>query len=166
MSTHWYALRTKPHKEQFVTQQLQAREVVVYFPSLRVKPKNPRAARIRPYFPGYLFVQADLAAVGQNAFSWLPGVQGLVAFGGMAAAVPERLILELQQQLAQTTAAELAQRRFQPGDRVRIVSGPFAGYEAIFDMHLPGKERVQVLLSFLSHYPQPVQMDGDDLVRL
>lgn len=166
MSIHWYALRTKPHKERFVYQQLHSRDEVVYFPALRVKPKNPRAARIRPYFPGYLFVQADLDAVGQNAFSWLPGVQGLVAFGGTAAVVPEHLIQELQQRLSQVTAAELERRRLQPGDRVRIIGGPFAGYEAIFDAHLPGKERVQVLLSFLSHYPQPLMLDADDLIKL
>lgn len=166
MTTHWYALRTKPHKEHFVYQQLQSRDVELFFPSLRVKPVNPRAARIRPYFPGYLFVQTDLTALGKNAFSWLPGVQGLVTFGGEPAIVPEHLIHELQQRLLHLTAEALQRKRFQSGDRVQIISGPFAGYEAIFDTQLSGKQRVQVLLSFLSQYPQPVQLDADDLTKL
>lgn len=32
---------------------------------------------------------------------------------------------------------------------MRITHGPFAGYEAIFDMRLSGSERVQVLLQML-----------------
>ena len=35
------------------------------------------------------------------------------------------------------------------GDLVEIRSGPFAGYEAIFDARLPGRERVRVLLRLL-----------------
>jgi transcriptional antiterminator RfaH len=40
-----------------------------------VRPVNPRARKTRPYFPGYLFVQADLAAVGLVEFRWMPHVE-------------------------------------------------------------------------------------------
>ena len=60
MAFQWYALRTKPHKEQAVYRQLLADEVTAYFPCLQVKPKNPRASKIRAYFPGYMFVNLDL----------------------------------------------------------------------------------------------------------
>ncbi len=166
MAEHWYVLRTKPKKERFVHQQLVARDVPLYFPSVRVKPVNPRASKIRPYFPGYLFVRADLAQEGRNAFNWLPGTIGLVQFGGEPAAVPDNLVHELKERIAQLAQAEQKRRDgLQQGDRVRIVSGPFAGYEAIFDMRLPGKERVQVLLAFLSKHPQPVKLLADDVVK-
>jgi transcriptional antiterminator RfaH len=35
------------------------------------------------------------------------------------------------------------------GDSVKIKSGPFAGYDAIFDLRLSGKDRVQVLLHWM-----------------
>ena len=35
---------------------------------------------------------------------------------------------------------------FKPGETVMVHSGPFAGYEAIFDVRLPGTERVRILL--------------------
>jgi transcriptional antiterminator RfaH len=54
----------------------------------------------------------------------------------------------------------------QPGDPVRIVSGPFAGYEAVFDMRLPDSERVQVLLAFLSDYPQRLRLEKDAIERV
>ena len=52
MAFQWYALRTRPHKEQSVYRQLLSDEITVYFPCLQVKPKNPRASKIRAYFPG------------------------------------------------------------------------------------------------------------------
>ena len=160
----WYALRVKPHKERFVRQQLEAQGATVYFPAVKVKPVNPRAATIRPYFPGYLFVQVDIEAEGVDAYRWLPGVHGLVMFGGVPAVVQESLITALRERLKQIEAAGgLAQAQFQPGDRVRIVSGPLAGYEAIFDAQLSGKERVQVLLAFLSAQPKPVKLDVKDI---
>jgi transcription antitermination factor NusG len=161
MSAHWYALRVKPHKEQFVCRQAQAQSAEIYYPSIRVKPVNPRSAKIRPFFPGYLFIKLDLKQDGASAFQWLPGVQGLVAFGGEPASVAESLIVELKRRLqAIDKAGGLTQYEIQPGDTVRIVSGPLTGYEAIFDAHLSGAERVRVLLAFLSSQPQPVELDA------
>jgi transcriptional antiterminator RfaH len=159
MSELWYALRVKPHKEKLVYHLLLAQDAQVYYPYYRVKPKNPRAAKERPYFPGYMFVHADLVQVGLHAYDWVPGAYGLVTFGGIPSVVPVALIQQLEKQLREMKEADLARRQFKPGETVRITEGPFAGYEAIFDLYLPGDERVQVLLAFLSHYPQPVQLD-------
>jgi transcription elongation factor/antiterminator RfaH len=164
VTQYWYALRVKPHKERSVVEYLQAREVELFAPTVRVKPKNPRAAKKRPYFPGYLFVHADLKEEGQQAFNWIPGTHGLVAFDDEPAIVPAHLIHELQQRIAQLNARGGVETvDFKKGQRVRIVSGPFEGYEAIFDMRLSGKERVQVLLRFLSDHPQPVQLSMTDI---
>lgn len=160
MTLFWYALRTKPHKELAVYRQLNAEQVTVYFPRVHVKPVNPRAAKIRPYFPGYMFVQANLKEMGQNAFAWTPGTHGLVSFGGVPAVVPENLIVELKKQIEWLEAnGGLQAAKFKSGDRVRVVSGPFSGYEGVFDYYLPETERVQVLLAFLSQHPQPIKMD-------
>ena len=160
MVLNWYVLRVKPHKERSVYRLLKARdEIEVFFPAVKVNPVNPRAAKERPYFPGYMFVRADLEQSGQGSFNWLPGAHGLVSFGEEPAAVPENLVYEIQRRLAEIKAAGgIALDGLQKGDRIRITSGPFAGYEAIFDIRLPGQERVQVLLAFLSRYPQPLKL--------
>jgi transcription antitermination factor NusG len=51
------------------------------------------------------------------------------------------------------------------GDNVRIVSGALSGYEAIFDTALPGKDRVQVLLAYLSDQPKRLQLDASQIKK-
>ena len=166
MSIEWYALRVKPHKERTVSRLLLARDVELFFPTLRVQPKNPRSAKEKPYFPGYLFVKADLEVSGINTFSWVQGTHGLVSFGNIPAVVPEPLILELKRRMEILNAQQVGCFEFESGTPVRIVSGPFAGYEAIFDVGLPGSERVQILLAFLSSYPQILKLNAADVEKI
>ena len=166
MATHWYALHVKPDKERPVYQILRAKDKVAYLPALKVEPVNPRARKERPYFPGYIFVFLDLDKEGPNVLRWTEGTYGLVQFGGEPAIVPENLIQELRSYLDKINAAGgavvLGPKK---GDRVLIVDGAFEGYEAIFDTALPGKNRVQVLLTYLCQQPKRVQLDSDQIAK-
>ena len=149
---HWYALHAKPYKERQVAEQLRQRKVDVYLPLIHVNPVNPRASRYRPYFPGYLFARVDLQTVGPKALQWTPGLRRLVGFDGQPAIVPEYLVVEVKRRLDQIQAAGgLAFDGLARGDAVKIVAGPFIGYEAVFDARLPGRERVRVLLELIAH---------------
>jgi transcription antitermination factor NusG len=46
------------------------------------------------------------------------------------------------------------------GDVITIHEGPFAGYEAIFDLRLPGSERVRVLIQLLSKRQVPLELEA------
>lgn len=151
MQSHWYVVRTKPHKEAIVWQQLQTRGIETFYPRIQVQPVNPRSRTVRPYFPGYLFVRADLDQVGLSTFQWLPEAVGLVSFGGEPAPVPDAVITALRRHVKEVIAAggELFYG-LEPGDPVEIRDGPFAGYEGIFDARLSGTDRVRVLLKMLN----------------
>jgi transcription antitermination factor NusG len=154
-SENWYALRSKPRKEDVLWRQLLSQGFETFHPRLRVHPVNPRSCKTRPYFPGYLFVHVDLEQVGQSVFQWMPYTLGLVSFGGEPATVPENMIQAIDRRLQEINAAggeRLA--ALHHGDTVSIQDGPFCGYEAIFDAALPGSERVRVLLEFLGNRRQ------------
>ena len=60
MAFHWYVLRSKPQKEFHLFDQVLARGLECFFPRINVNPVNPRSKKVRPFFPGYMFINADL----------------------------------------------------------------------------------------------------------
>jgi len=162
----WYVIRSKPRRERFVSEQLASQGMEVFFPAVKVHPINPRAARERAYFPSYLFAHVDLAEVGLTKLRWLPAAVGLLEFGGEPAIVPETLIVQLRRRVASIQAAGgIVFADLKKGEPVKITSGPFAGYEAIFDLRLKGSERVRVLLELLRRQVT-VELDAGSIRKL
>lgn len=163
----WYALRCKPRKEDAVWRQVLNEGFDAYYPRLRVNPVNPRSRKVKPYFPGYLFVSADLDEVGLSIFQWMPHTLGLVSFGGEPSQVPDHLIDAVRQRVDQINAAggELFDG-LKPGEAVYIQDGPFSGYLALFDARLPGSARVRVLLELLGNKRLvPLELDAGQIER-
>lgn len=166
MSSLWYAMRSKPCKEDFLWQQLRARDIECFYPRIQVRSASSRRRKSRPYFPGYVFIRTDLERVGLSTLHWMPGAAGVVAFGGQPAWVPENLINAIRRRVDRLNAAggEFLSG-LQPGDPVVIREGPFAGYRAIFDARLSGEERVRVLLSLLDRPQLPLELPGTFIAR-
>lgn len=163
----WYVMRSKSNKEELLYRQLCNRRIETYYPCIKVQPVNPRALKIKPYFPGYLFIKTDLEIVGISDLQWLPGSVGLVSFGGQFATISDDFLQALRQKLDQANAAESEPREtFRPGEAVSINSGPFAGYRAIFDTRLAGHERVRVLLQLLRDRQMSLELSAAHIERL
>jgi transcriptional antiterminator RfaH len=159
--TQWYVLQSKLNKEEFVLQQLNHRRITAYFPYIKAQPVNPRSRKIKPYFPGYLFVSANLALLGPSALQWIPGTIGLVSFGSEVASVSDEFLQPIRDHLAHinNVDSELL-KNLTHGEKVTIQAGPFMGYEAIFDSYLPGQARVRVLLQLLHDRQVKLDLSG------
>lgn len=166
MSIYWYVLRSKPHKEEFLWEQLLARRIEAYYPQIRVQPVNPRSRKVRPYFPGYLFVHVNLEQVTLSNLQYMPGASGLVTFDGQPPTVPENLIQAIRRRVDEINAAggEVLDG-LEPGDEVTVLAGPFEGYEAIFDTSLSDNERVRVLLKMLGDREVPLDLPTGQVKR-
>jgi transcriptional antiterminator RfaH len=166
MQLAWYALHSKPLKEELLFEQLSLRKIETFYPRLRVQTVNPRARKVRAYFPGYVFVHADLDVVGFSNLQWLPGATGLVSFGGEPASVPDGLISAIRYKVERINGAggELFDG-LKPGETVVIQAGPFSGYEAIFNEQISGNERVRVLLKLLQKRLLPVELPAGQVER-
>jgi len=166
MPSRWYALRSKPNREELLYEQLGLREIEAFYPRIRVKVINPRARRVKPYFPGYLFVHIDIAKIETTTLQWVPGTAGVVAFGGEPAYVPDNLIHALQRRVGEiNTEKEGFLKVLKPGDPVRIKDGPFEGYEAIFDSRISGNERVRVLLQLFHDRCVPLDLHAGQIAN-
>ena len=101
-----------------------------------------------PLFPRYLFIRLGSGLEGQN---WAPirsttGVSRLVSFGNVPAKVDDELVDAIRSQISGPGGLR---RQFEPGQKVVITQGPFAGLEAIYQLS-DGESRVMVLLNILS----------------
>jgi transcriptional antiterminator RfaH len=125
-----------------------------------VKTINPRARKIRPYFPGYLFVNIESGSAVTAELHWLPGVAGWVRFGDEPAVVPESVVNGIRRHVDELNAneGETLLKRINHGEEVEILEGPFARYKAMFDAHISGNERVRVLLKMVNSKQVPVEM--------
>ena len=150
MSEQWYALRSKPNKEDALSAEATARGLDVFYPRIRVQPVNPRARTMKPYFPGYLFVRYDLEAQGFSALAWIPYSRGPVCCDGQPSPVPEPIVAALRRRLEQVNQeGGESSEGLKKGDPLIVQGGPFDGLEAIFDAKASGAERVRVLLKLL-----------------
>jgi transcriptional antiterminator RfaH len=143
----WYLVRTKPAKERWVTDQLSVILTDVFLPMLEAR--APRWGRwawsVMPLFPCYVFAKFDLEARYFD-IKYMAGVQGIVSAGCDPLVVPLTVIEEIKRR-GVDGVIKIEPKGFDNGERVRVVDGPFRGFDAIFERYLSGAERVAILLS-------------------
>jgi transcriptional antiterminator RfaH len=117
--------------------------------------KSTRTSRLvsyrGPWFPGYLFIRLDLSA-GWRGLEEVDGVAGLLLDDGRPRALADERIAGLRGACdAQTGLATIAApvKEYAPGQKMRILSGPFAGFDALYCMR--EDERIKAMLTLLGH---------------
>ena len=162
----WYLVRTKPAKERWVYGQLSAIVPQVFLPMLETRaPRWGRLAlSVMPLFPCYVFANFDLKT---NYFDvrYMAGVQGLVCAGSDPLSVPATVVEEIKRR-GVNGVVRIEPKEFDNGERVRVVDGPFRGFEAIFERYLSGAERVAILLRTVEANGLRVVLPSSTLTRV
>ncbi len=161
----WYLLRTKAGKERWVRDQLLTLVPGVFLPMLKARvPRWGRLAlSISPLFPCYVFARFDLAK-SYFEVKYLPGVQGFVSAGPDPLAVPDEIIEQIKNR-GVDDIVEIVEKPFDTGERVRVIEGPFRGFEAVFDRYLSGAERVAILLNAVEAAGLRIVMPASTIAR-
>jgi transcriptional antiterminator RfaH len=139
---YWAACRLQSNRTALALHFLNLHGYEVYCPRLR-EPRVLRGRRVEvlpPLFPGYTFLRV---VTGWWQARWAPGTCGLVMDG---AKVPDAVIAEIRSR--ERKGAIEPPPKVRPGDRVRVLRGPFRNHLAIY-AGMPGRERVAVLLRLL-----------------
>jgi transcriptional antiterminator RfaH len=147
----WFLIRTKPGKERWVRDQLAPRLSEVFLPMLKARmPRWGRLAMsVAPLFPCYLFARLDLQT-SYFEVKYLAGVSGLVSAGPDPIVVPDAIVTEIRAR-GVNDIVEIHEVPFDSGQPVRVVEGPFRGFEAIFERYLSSTERVAILLNTIEN---------------
>ena len=162
LEPRWYVLHTRSRFENVVNDGLMKKSVEVFLPKVMVRSKRrDRRQMIRiPLFPGYIFVRTPLDAHSHLEIVKTIGAVRLIGNKQGPLAVPEETIDSLKIMVAGDNPV-VTGSRFQQGDRVIVVSGPFAGVVGTF-VRYRTRKRVIVNIEALGQYAG-VDVSADDV---
>ncbi len=158
----WYVLHTKSRFENVVNDGLIKKSMEVFLPKIRVKSKRrDRKVMLRvPLFPGYMFVKTDLNPYEHVEILKTTGAVRLIGNKNGPIPVPEETIESLMIMVKGDNQVSTG-NRIKKGERVIVVSGPFAGVTGIF-VRYKGKGRVVVNIEALGQFAG-IDVSEDDV---
>ncbi|HET9161691.1 MAG TPA: transcriptional activator RfaH [Caulobacteraceae bacterium] len=157
----WYVVQTQTGREHLAVEHLSRQGFEVFFPRQRRTIRHARrlTERLVGFFPGYLFVRLDAEVDRWRSVNGTIGVKGLIMAASRPAATPAGLVESLQAQ-ADERGCLVPPAAFGPGDRVRLLSGPFADLVGTLD-RLEGAARVRILIDLVGGLVPVVADSGD-----
>jgi transcription elongation factor/antiterminator RfaH len=160
----WYVVYTQPHRELRAQVHLVAQGFRAFLPRHHKSVRHARKPRTvsAPLFPRYLFVVLDLGRDRWRSVNGTFGVLRLISGEESPIPVPAGIVESMAAECGTDGHLDLG-RSLEIGDRVRVLSGPFA--EFIGELtRIDGAARVKVLLRLLGG-AVPVSIERGALVR-
>ena len=153
---NWWCIYTLSRREKDLMRKLAAKEIPHYGPVIPKRYRSPNG-RLRtsyvPLFPNYVFMFGNdderYQAMTTNCISRCSPIKD-----------QEQLVVDLRQVSAVINIGVplTPEARLEPGNKVRVKTGPFAGYEGTV-IRREGKTRLLLSIHFLE---QGVSMEMDE----
>jgi transcriptional antiterminator RfaH len=147
---NWYALYTKPRKEDAVAVRLQDIEIDVLNPKLKSKKYkgNKLIETVEALFPCYLLAKFDKDKCF-HLISYTRGVRYIVGKNNPIV-VHEEIVNTIKEKMKEGNVV-INTQNFERGDRVFIRDGPFKDFYGIFERETRGAERVIIFLNTINY---------------
>jgi transcriptional antiterminator RfaH len=156
--TRWFAVQTKPHQEALAAARLGQLNLETFLPRFQGDVFVCGITRlvVKPLFPSYLFARF-CPLVSYDAVRHVSGVLRVV--GNRHAPIPlePEVIASLRSRIQADGYVRLQRRRLQPGEKVQIEQGPFAGWIAEVEREWDDGRRVAILLGALQQARMVIQ---------
>jgi transcription antitermination factor NusG len=141
----WFVLNTKPKKEFHVEKIFTEAGFVVY------NPKYSKDGRVVPFFPGYEFIQFEFPEQ-YKLVKYTRGVKKII--GSQEGPIPIQEYI-IQQIKAREVGGLIEFDKYgeepEVGDEIEVMEGPMKGLRGIFKEELSGKDRILILLNYVSY---------------
>lgn len=162
--SRWYACYTRGRHENKVASHLDSRKIETFLPVHRVDVQwsDRRKTVRRPLFPSYVFARCQASELPQVLSA--RGLVTVLRTGGKPAVIPDEEIENLRRFAEVISDQGIVPERetlIEAGDRVRVVTGPFAGIEGVA-VERRGRRRLVVALSTVAE-ALVVDLDGASL---
>ena len=145
----WRLVRALTGREVFAAEQLERQGFITFLPKQLKTVRHARKVRVAlgAYFPGYLFVELDLAKDRWRSVNGTLGVSHLIGPEERPTPAPRGVVEALIE--AADARGVLTGPPLSAGQKVRIIAGAFADKLAVID-RLDEAGRVRVLLDIIN----------------
>ncbi len=168
MEKDWYVIHTYSGyegrvkasiEERVKTLGLEEKIGIVLIPTEEVTEIRDGKKRVstKKFFPGYIIAELYLDGEVQQLVNNTPKVTGFLGAGEVPAPLPIQEVKRLLKQLDEGVAPSADLARFDRSDSVRIVDGPFLGFNGVVDEVNADQEKVKVLVSIFGR-STPVEL--------
>ena len=141
----WFVLNTKPKKEYQVERLFTEGGIEVYFP------KFLHEKKIKSFFPGYGFINFDFPAQYQLV-RYTRGVKRVVGHDVGPVPIESEMIEQIK---SREVEGYIEFNKFGQspgiGDEIEVMEGPLKGLRGLFHKEIIDKERVLILLNYVSY---------------
>ena len=155
--TRWYVVNTHPHQEGRADANLRRQGFESWLPKLgKTRRHARRVEQVQvPLFPGYLFVRLSPRLQHWRSINSTFGVRHLLCTHDQPAPISDSFVEALQQTMGEDGLVAMPKGAFRVGDKVRLITGPFADMVATLIRAADG-ERVAILLNVLGREVQAI----------
>ena len=145
---NWYVINTKPKKEYQVERLFTEGGIEIYNPKYQIED------RIKPFFPGYEFIYFDYPAQ-YRLVKYTRGVKRVVGVKEIPVPIPDGIIQAIKsREVNGLIEIEKYGEKPEVGDEIEVVEGPLKGLRGVFQKELTAKERVLILLNYVTYQGQ------------
>lgn len=177
MAKKWYVLHTYSGYENKVKKNLESRiETMglennvfgIEIPTemvTEIKEGGRRVESEKKVFPGYVLVRMELDDRSWAAVRNTPGVTGFVGSQGNPEALTRDEYNKIMKRSNRGTAPKKTSTVLEPGQAVKVTSGPLAEFDGTVAEVSPENGKVKVLVSIFGR-ETPVELSFDQVARI
>lgn len=145
-NTRWFVAYTNHHTEQQALHHIQAQKFTAFCPMIKKSVRHARYQRSVkvPLFPRYVFVKMDIERTQWRSINGTVGVSHLITMNNRPVPVCDGFV-EALAEAADTAGLVRLDRDLKKGDKVKLLTGPFAGNIGEF-LRVDAKGRVMILM--------------------
>lgn len=119
----------------------------------------------KKFFPGYVLVEMDLTDETWQLIKATPKVTGFLGGDAKPAPLTVEEVETIKQQIDSGTAIPREKVKFQKEDAVRIIDGPFMGFNGMIDEVNQDQQKIKVLVTIFGR-STPVEVGFLQVERL
>jgi transcriptional antiterminator NusG len=112
----------------------------------------------RKFFPGYILVHMEMNDTTWHIVNDTPKVTGFIGGKDKPTPIPDRDVENLKTRIDEGTLKPKPKFKFEEGDHVRIIDGPFTNFDGVIDEVKPEKGKLRVIVSIFGR-STPVELD-------